>query len=124
MRSSRSLLQSSFSLLLIAGACFSLLKGLDWEEATILVVGATALFANPRAFHRKGDWRSFRPTPTWLALIVIVLAFLTLVGFLAFRHVDYESHLWWEFAWDGDAPRFLPQHWRWLCWQPPSHWIR
>ena len=93
--------------LLIAGACFSLAKGLDWEEATILLVGAAALLANPRAFHRKGDWRSFRPTPTWLALIVIVLAFLTLVGFLAFRHVDYESHLWWEFAWDGDAPRFL-----------------
>ena len=36
-----------------------------------------------------------------------MLAFLTLVGFLAYRHVDYASDLWWEFAWDGDAPRFL-----------------
>ena len=93
--------------LLIAGACFSLLKGLDWEEATILTVVAAVLLANPRAFYRKGDWRSFRPTPTWLAFIIIVLAFLTLVGFLAYRHVEYASDLWWEFAWDGDAPRFL-----------------
>jgi phosphatidylglycerol lysyltransferase len=93
--------------LLVAGAGFSLLKGLDWEEATVLIVVAGALLANPRAFYRKGDWRSFRPTPTWLAFIVIVLALLTLVGFLAYRHVDYESDLWWEFAWDGNAPRFL-----------------
>jgi phosphatidylglycerol lysyltransferase len=94
-------------LLLAAGACFSLLKGLDWEEATILMLVAGLLFAYPKVFYRKGNWRSFRPTPTWLALIVIVLAVLTLIGFLAYRHVEYQSSLWWEFAWGGDAPRFL-----------------
>ncbi len=94
-------------LLLLAGACFSLLKGLDWEEAAILMLVAGLLFAYPKVFYRKGNWRSFRPTPTWLALIVIVLSVLTLVGFLAYRHVEYQSSLWWEFAWGGDAPRFL-----------------
>lgn len=93
--------------LLLAGAGFSLVKGLDWEEALILFAVAGLLAVYRDAFYRKGDWRSFRPNPTWLALMAIVLAALTLVGFLAYRHVDYQADLWWQFAWDGDAPRFL-----------------
>lgn len=93
--------------LLLAGAAFSLLKGLDWEEAVILLAVAGVLFFNGHAFYRKGDWSSFRPNRTWLALMGVVLASLTLIGFLAFRHVEYQSDLWWQFAWDGDAPRFL-----------------
>lgn len=93
--------------LLVAGAVFSLLKGIDWEEASILLFVAGILLAYPKVFYRKGDWRSFRPTPTWLALIVIVLGSLTLVGMLAYRHVDYAASLWWDFAWNGDASRFL-----------------
>lgn len=94
-------------LLLIAGAVFSLSKGLDWEEALLLTVLAGALGVSGPAFYRKGNWRSFRPDLTWLSLMAIALASLTLVGFLAYRHVEYQSSLWWEFAWDGDAPRFL-----------------
>ncbi|MBS9720651.1 bifunctional lysylphosphatidylglycerol flippase/synthetase MprF [Tianweitania sp. BSSL-BM11] len=93
--------------LLLAGAVFSLLKGLDWEEAIILTAVAALLFAYRSVFYRKGDWRSFRPNVTVLALMAIVLAMLTLIGFLAYRHVDYDSELWWQFAWDGDASRFL-----------------
>ena len=93
--------------LLLAGAVFALLRGLDWEEALPLAAIAGLLFAYRGAFHRAGDWRSFRPTPYWLALVVIVLTILTLVGLLAFRHVEYRAELWWAFAWQGDAPRFL-----------------
>ena len=93
--------------LLMAGAAFSLLKGLDWEEASTLLAVAALLAFNGHAFYRKGDWRSFRPNRVWLALMGVVLAALTLIGFLAFRHVEYQSNLWWQFAWDGDAPRFL-----------------
>lgn len=93
--------------LLVAGAAFSLLKGLDWEEALILLSVAGILYFNGSAFYRKGDWRAFRPNRTWLALVGVALASLTLIGFLAFRHVEYQSDLWWQFAWDGDAPRFL-----------------
>ncbi|MBS3651002.1 bifunctional lysylphosphatidylglycerol flippase/synthetase MprF [Pseudaminobacter sp. 19-2017] len=94
-------------LLLLSGATFSLLKGIDWEEALLLTVLAGALATSGPAFYRKGDWRSFRPDLKWISLMAIALASLTLVGFLAFRHVEYQSSLWWEFAWDGDAPRFL-----------------
>lgn len=93
--------------LLLAGAAFSLIKGLDWEEAAILCLMAAGLYLYRDAFYRRGDWRAFRPNPTWLALIAIVLASLTMIGFLAYQHVEYQTSLWWEFAWGGDAPRFL-----------------
>jgi phosphatidylglycerol lysyltransferase len=93
--------------LLLAGAVFALLRGLDWEEALLLAVIAGLLVLYRDAFYRGGDWRRFRPTPGWLALVLVTLVALTLVGFLAFRHVEYREDLWWDFAWDGDAPRFL-----------------
>ncbi|MFE0019138.1 bifunctional lysylphosphatidylglycerol flippase/synthetase MprF [Mesorhizobium sp. NPDC059054] len=93
--------------LLLTGAVFSLLKGLDWEEAIVLVAVAAALFIYKDAFYRKGDWRSFRLDTTWIGLSAIVVIASTIVGLLAYRHVEYQSSLWWEFAWDGDAPRFL-----------------
>lgn len=93
--------------LLLTGAVFSVLKGLDWEEAIVLVAVAGALFIYRDAFYRKGDWRSFRLDTTWIGLLAIVVTASIIVGLLAYRHVEYQSSLWWEFAWDGDAPRFL-----------------
>lgn len=94
--------------LLLAGAAFALLRGLDWEEALLLAVIAGLLVLYRDAFYRGGgDWRRFRPTPGWLALVLVTLLALTLVGFIAFRHVEYQEDLWWAFAWHGDAPRFL-----------------
>lgn len=93
--------------LLALGAAFSLARGLDWEEALPLAALAGLMAASGPAFYRKGDWRSFRPDQTWIGLIVIVLAACTLIGLLAYRHVEYRADLWWQFAWTGDAPRFL-----------------
>jgi len=93
--------------LLLAGAAFSLLKGLDWEEAVVLCAVAAVLFIYKGSFYRRGDWRAFRPDPTWIGLMLIVLVGFTLVGLLAYRHIEYQSDLWWEFAWESDAPRFL-----------------
>jgi phosphatidylglycerol lysyltransferase len=39
--------------------------------------------------------------------MTIVVGAFTLVGLLAYRHVEYQSDMWWDFAWDADAPRFL-----------------
>lgn len=93
--------------LLLTGAVFSLMKGLDWEEAVVLIAVAATLFIYKDAFYRKGDWRSFRLDATWIGLLAIVVIASTIVGLLAYRHVEYQSSIWWEFAWDGDAPRFL-----------------
>ena len=93
--------------LLLAGAMFSLAKGLDWEEAGILLAIAAVLVFYRDVFYRSGDRGAFRPSTIWLATVAITMIALTLVGLLAFRHVEYRPELWWEFAWRGDAPRFL-----------------
>lgn len=93
--------------LLLAGALFSLAKGLDWEEAVILTTIAAGLALSGPAFHRKGDWQVVRPDPLWIGITIIAIAGLTLFGFFAYRHVEYQNQLWWRFAWDADAPRFL-----------------
>jgi phosphatidylglycerol lysyltransferase len=93
--------------LLVAGAVFSLARGLEWEETLLLLAVALALTLSRRAFHRKGDWRSFRPGPGWLALIVVTLVAVTAIGLLGYRNVTYRTDMWWSFAWHGDAPRFL-----------------
>lgn len=90
-----------------AGAFFSLTRGLDWEDALLLLLFAAFLWSGSSAFYRRSNWRAFRPTPGWFALILIVLACTIVVGLFAYRNVPYRDALWWQFAWHGDAPRFL-----------------
>jgi len=94
-------------ILLIAGAVFSLAKGLDWEEAVILAVitGLLAIFAD--SFYRKRDWTAIRPSLSWLAAVAIALMSLVFIGVFVHRAVAYRTDLWWQFAWHGDASRFL-----------------
>ncbi|MDP9134181.1 MAG: bifunctional lysylphosphatidylglycerol flippase/synthetase MprF, partial [Actinomycetota bacterium] len=101
------LARSTAIVLLLGGAAFAMLRGFDWEEALLLTGIAALLFGYRGVFYRKGDWRGFRPTPGWLALVAVTLVSLTLIGVFAFRDVEYRADLWWRFAWSGDAPRFL-----------------
>ncbi|HMN19994.1 MAG TPA: bifunctional lysylphosphatidylglycerol flippase/synthetase MprF [Ottowia sp.] len=101
------LARSAAAALMLAGALFSLTRGLDWADALLLALFAAFLHVGRAAFYRRGDWRAFRPTPTWIALIAIVLGGAVVVGLFAYRNVPYRDDLWWQFAWQGDAPRFL-----------------
>ena len=93
--------------LLIAGAIFSLAKGFDYEEAIILFGIAGLLQLSRPAFYRKTALTTSLATPQSLAAVVIILALSMWIGFFAYKHVDYQSQLWWDFAWKGDASRFL-----------------
>lgn len=93
--------------LLAAGAVFSLVKGLDWEEAIILTAFTLFLLVFRDAFHRAGRLGDLRPGFRWLALMASFLAITIWLGFFFYRHVEYSSELWWDFAWDGNASRFL-----------------
>jgi phosphatidylglycerol lysyltransferase len=46
-------------------------------------------------------------SPPWIAAVVIVLVSVAWIGFFTYRHVEYSSELWWQFALDADASRFL-----------------
>ena len=94
--------------LLGAGVLFSLLKGLDYEEAVILAIMLGALLPCRDQFHRKASLTAQRFSPSWAILIVIVLACSAWLGLFAYKHVEYSHQLWWRFAFlHGDAPRFL-----------------
>ncbi|BBD97145.1 bifunctional lysylphosphatidylglycerol flippase/synthetase MprF [Sphingobium amiense] len=94
-------------LLLLAGAVFSLLKGLDYEEAVVLVLIAAALQWTRAAFYRRTHFLAEAFTPGWLATVGVVLGLSVWIGFFAYKHIEYQNDLWWQFAVRGDASRFL-----------------
>jgi phosphatidylglycerol lysyltransferase len=93
--------------LLVAGIFASLLKGLDFEEASLLVLVLAVLMLGRRAFYRPTAILSERFTPVWVVSIAGVIAMAVWIGIVAYRHVSYSHELWWTFALDGNAPRML-----------------
>jgi len=93
--------------LLAAGAVFSLLKGLDYEEATFLVVAFAALLPCRRHFYRKAALASDTFSPSWIAAIALAVVGALWLGLFAHKHVEYSDELWWRFAFRADAPRTL-----------------
>lgn len=94
-------------LLLILGAVASLVKGLDWEEAGVMLLAAACLGLFRRAFYRVAGGSVFRLDARWLFSLVGLLPALIWIGALAHGNVAYRDALWWQFAWSGDASRFL-----------------
>ncbi|MBC2666819.1 bifunctional lysylphosphatidylglycerol flippase/synthetase MprF [Novosphingobium flavum] len=94
-------------LLFMLGAAFSLTKGLDFEEA-ILMLGLVGLLqlAAP-AFYRRTAGAFSVGGAGWLLAAAAAVTVSTACGLLAYRHLPYSNLLWWEFALRGDAPRFL-----------------
>ena len=93
--------------LLVAGVVASLLKGLDFEEASLVSLVLLLLWLGRRAFYRPSSIMSQRFTPGWIASVAIIVALTLWVAWLSSRHVPYSHDLWWSFALDGHAPRVL-----------------
>ncbi|MFL5345100.1 MAG: bifunctional lysylphosphatidylglycerol flippase/synthetase MprF [Hyalangium sp.] len=93
--------------LLVAGGVFSLVKGVDYEEAMLLFVIALALAPFRSRFYRHTSLLAERLSLMWLVAVVAVVGASVWLGFFSYRHVDYSNELWWQFTWQGDAPRFL-----------------
>ncbi|MCY1045674.1 bifunctional lysylphosphatidylglycerol flippase/synthetase MprF [Corallococcus sp. bb12-1] len=93
--------------LLVAGAVFSVVKGVDYEEASLLLVLAAALAPFHQQFYRHTSLFAEAFSPGWLLATVAVVGASVWLGFFSYRHVDYSHDLWWRFTFSGDAPRFL-----------------
>jgi phosphatidylglycerol lysyltransferase len=93
--------------MLVAGAVASILKGVDYEEAVLLLIVWTVLTLGRRAFYRPTSILHERFTPGWVVSVVGVISASVWTGFLAYRHVEYSHELWWTFAFDANAPRML-----------------
>jgi phosphatidylglycerol lysyltransferase len=92
---------------LIAGIAMSLLKGLDYEEALFLSVVLISLWISRDRFYRRGSVIAQRIPGQWLGAIALTLCLALWVGLVSFRSVAYSHELWWQFAFDADAPRML-----------------
>lgn len=93
--------------LLLAGAVFSLTKGIDYEEALVCLAIAGLLQWTRPAFYRSTTLVSGIFTPAWIASVGAVGALTLWVGLFSYKHVPYENGLWWDFALHGDASRYL-----------------
>jgi len=93
--------------LLVAGVAFSLIKGLDFEEALMLLAVLGFLWLSRDEFYRRGSVAMQEFSPGWVAAIVLALCFAIWIGLISFRHVPYSQELWWQFAFHSDAPRML-----------------
>ncbi len=93
--------------LLAAGAIFSLVKGVDFEEAIVCTIVMGLLWLARPEFYRRAGLLETQPSNEWLLAIAIAIGASLWVGLTVYSHVDYANSLWWDFAYKGDAPRFL-----------------
>ena len=97
-----------FTMIALAlGAAASLAKGLDFEEAIIMLVAMAVLALGRDAFHRRSGVFDEPLTPGWLITIAVFVGASVWLGLFAYSNVEYSQHLWWQFEFQGDAPRFL-----------------
>jgi phosphatidylglycerol lysyltransferase len=94
-------------LTLVLGIGASLLKGADFEEALVLAA-VLALVVPARArFYRRSALLSGSWSAGWLAAVALAIGATIWLGLFSYRDVAYSHDLWWQFALDGDAPRWL-----------------
>lgn len=95
------------TVLLLAGALLSLLKGFDWEEASLLILTASLLAIFRRSFYRPSRLTELPFSPLYLVASVCVLGASIWLLLFAYQDVPYSHELWWQFTLDSDAPRGL-----------------
>ncbi|HEY0901293.1 MAG TPA: hypothetical protein VGD95_04150, partial [Micavibrio sp.] len=93
--------------LLAAGAVSALLKGFDWHEAVFLLVMLALLLPARGYFRRPSSLFNMPLSWTWAAAVLAVVLAASWLGFFAYRHVNYADSLWFDYAYEADAPRFL-----------------
>jgi phosphatidylglycerol lysyltransferase len=94
-------------LLLALGIGFSLLKAGDWEEGVLLLLLLLAFLPCRGEFERRASFFEVGLSPGWTLAALVAVGASIWLGFFAFRHLEYRDELWWRFALDHDAPRFL-----------------
>ncbi|GAA0575618.1 bifunctional lysylphosphatidylglycerol flippase/synthetase MprF [Caenispirillum bisanense] len=93
--------------LALGSAVLSLLKGWDWEEATLMTLLAVLLWLARPVFNRHGSLLHQPLTPGWLAAVGVALAASLWLGWFTWSHGEYAAYDLWTFAFEAEAPRAL-----------------
>ncbi len=94
-------------ILLLSGVLLSILKGGDWWTASILGCVFLLMLPTKPYFYRESKLIDAAYSRSWFAMIILVLAIALWLGFFSYKHIEYKDELWWQFAFNGDASRFL-----------------
>jgi phosphatidylglycerol lysyltransferase len=97
------LAQALFSL----GILLALLRSANLLVALLLGTALAILHAAADEFPRPVSLLDEPLTAGWQLAIATVVGLTLWLGLFAFRHDAYSGQLWWRFALNGDAPRFL-----------------
>ncbi|TCS64351.1 bifunctional lysylphosphatidylglycerol flippase/synthetase MprF [Varunaivibrio sulfuroxidans] len=90
-----------------AGAFLSLAQNLDFDRFGLMALVAVALLSCKGAFYRRARVFSQSLSLPWLLLSIAALFGLVWVLFFSFKTIPYSNQLWWEFAFNQQAPRGL-----------------
>ena len=93
--------------LLCAGILLSLLKGFDYEEATILGVVVILLTSARARYRRRASLAAQHYSGAWIVAFFLVLFTAGWLVIFAYRNLSYDKELWWQFAFQATAPRSL-----------------
>jgi phosphatidylglycerol lysyltransferase len=94
-------------LLGIVSIVLCLPKGIAISEAFLIGFLVLALSLSRRQFTRRASLLTQPFTGGWLLSVGIVILGLTGLALFVYRDVDYTQQLWWQFEFDGHAPRSL-----------------
>ena len=93
--------------LLLAGAVFSLAKGLDFEEAGLMLAMAGALGGFAPAFYRESMGAFSSHNRVWLVAALVAVVLMAVSGFDAYPRHSLLNGWWLHFAWKADRARYL-----------------
>ena len=92
---------------IVIGMAASLLKGVDYEEATFLGLMLLVLWRARPAFDRRAALFDTRFSAGWIVTIAAAMGASIWLSLFAFKHVEYSHQLWWQFELRGEASRTL-----------------
>lgn len=95
--------------LFMTGIAFvlSLPKGISLVEMSVLGFLVVLLVISRQEFHRRASLFSLYFSFEWWLLIFSITALMLWVLFFAYRDIDYAHELWWQFEFNGHAPRSM-----------------
>ncbi|MEZ5895133.1 MAG: phosphatidylglycerol lysyltransferase domain-containing protein [Parvularculaceae bacterium] len=93
--------------LMPVGALAAILFGAHYWYAAMLLAGIFVLFIARDSFTRPTALAAAVASPSAIALAAALAVGVVCLGLWNFRDVAYRHDLWWTFAFDGQASRFL-----------------
>ena len=93
--------------LLALGIVLSLLRGLRYGVAIMLLLILGALIPSRKQFYRRTALTEHRFSLEWSIAIFLVIFTSIWLGLFSYRNVRYSGELWWQFSLKGDTSRFL-----------------